>query len=279
MSEEPVVPPVEDPEPDGVVEAEVAPGKKERVVSVSTLAAERKRIREAEAAKHAKELEPLKQVEQQFKQLQTDVEAWRGEIEFLRAHPEIRKQHEPPELQQVPDDEAERYARDYELYTPHGLDLPKAKRIIARNREETKRIAAEVAREAAQPAIQASAAQASRQNFLWAASQKGSDGRPLVDPKILAEEWSQLPHEHTADQRVAELLLDRAIGKQMRSGRQPPPAPTHEPVFTEPPGGRAAAYQISDLERKVARNTGVSEADWQKTAAKYQPDRVNVLGD
>ena len=280
MSDDPNPVPAEDPEPEGVQEVELKPGQKERVVPVSVLAAERKRIAEREAAKHAKEVEPLKQAEQQLQQLRADVEAWRPHIEYIRAHPELVKRDEPPEIAQVSDEDAERYARDYELYTASGLDLGKAKRIIARNRAETRQIAEQAARTAAQPAMEASAALASKQNFLWAASQRGSDGRPLVDPNVLAEEWAQLPHENTADRRVAELLLDRAIGKMLRSGKQPPAALTQDPVFSEPPGGRAPAqYQQSELERKMARTAGISDADWAKRASTYQPDKINVLGD
>ena len=46
------------------------------------------------------------------------------------------------------------------------------------------RVAHEAAQQAIQPAVQATALQASRQNFLWAAQQLGADGAALVDPAI-----------------------------------------------------------------------------------------------
>ena len=279
MSEEVVTPqPEADPEPEGVIEVSVA-DQKQRVVPVTVIAAERQRVRAAEREKVTKEYEPLKAKAALADQLQQDVQALQPHIDYLKAHPELLQREQPPELQAVSDEDAERYARDYELYSASGLDLGKAKRIIARQRDEVKRVAAEAAQAAVRPVAESNAIQQSKQNFLWAASQRSADGRPLVDPTVLMEEWKQIPAELAAQPQVAELLLEKAIGRQLRSGKQPPAAPDRDPLFSEPSGGRAQGYQISELERKVSRNAGISEADWSKAATTYKPDQINVLGD
>jgi hypothetical protein len=275
----PQTPPVDDPEPEGIFEVEAKPGEKRKVVEVGVVAAERKRVREATAEKLTKEFEPLKQKAEQFDRLQADVQAMQPYIEHLKAHPELMKQSQPPEIQQVGDEEAERYARHYELYTAQGLDLNRAKRMIADNRAEMRRVAQETAQEVVKPYAQSSDVQASRQNFLWAAQQKDGQNRPLVDPAFLAEEWSKVPAELTARPEVAQVILNAAIGQAARAGKLPPAAPTNEPVFSEPSGGRSAPYQISTLEQRVARNIGLSDSDWTKSAQTYKPDAINVLGD
>lgn len=177
-------------------------------------------------------------------------------------------------------DEAERFARHYELYTPTGLDLNRAKRLIADNRKEMAKVARQVAEEAVAPMRQTTALQASRQNFVWAASQRRADGQPLVSPETLAKQWANFPHELTADPQVARVVLAAAIGESLISGHLPIQAPEQEPVATEPPGGaRYTMPQISAVEQRVARAAGLSEKQYAETAKLYQPGAINTLGD
>lgn len=183
----------------------------------------------------------------------------------------------PPDPPDVTDDEAERFAKHYELYTANGLDISRAKRMIKDQRDETRRVATEAAQQAVEPLKQTTATQASRQNFVWAASQKDADGNPLVDPTVLAETWANFPAELTAQPEVAKIVLQSVVGHVVMSKPRAPKGPEREPTFSEPSGGRAPAYTISSLERKVADAAKIAPKDWEARAKNYQPGVPNTL--
>lgn len=276
MSEEPTQ--IPDPEPDGAVDIELS-GQKQRMVPVSALVAERERVRSAERERLTKEYEPLKAKAEQADRLAADLQTVQPFINKLREKPELMKEEVAPELAAIPDQEAETYARRYQLFTPTGLDLKTARQIIADNRTETKRIALEAAQEAIRPLAETTSLDKSRQHFVWAAQQRDAAGQPLVDPAILAQEWSKLPAELTAQPQVAEFVLNSAIGVMQRTGKRPPAAPTYEPVFSEAAGGPRQPYQMSTMEQKMAKSQGISDKDWAARAKDYQPGAVNILGD
>lgn len=266
--------PTPDPEPEGVVDVQ---GQK--YVPVSALVAERTRARETTEERLRKEFEPFKEKAAKTDQLAADLEAIRPHLDYLREHPELMEPRPEPGPQ-VSDEAAEKYARRFELYTSTGLDLKRAKQIIADNRAEIAHMAQEAAQQAVQPALQATAQQISRQNFVWAAQQVGADGHPLVDPAVLAAEWAKLPADLTSRPEVAQHILKAAIGEYAMSGKRQPAADDREPVFTEVPGGsREPTYRMSEVERKMARTAGLTEMQWTDSARQYQPDRLNVLGD
>ena len=271
-----------EPEPEGLIEVEIS-GQKQKVATGSVIAAERNRVREKTEAKFKGEIDALKVKAARADQLEADLGAVRPHVEYLQQNPHLMKRDEAPELQKVSDEEAERFARQYELYGPSGLDLGRAKRIIADQHATIKRVATEAAQEAVGPIKQGTHVQQARQNFAWAAQQRGPDGRPLVDPTVLSQVFAyaiQQNPEYAADPTNAAALLRVAIGEQVMSGKTVPAAPIHEPLFSEAPGGRRGGeYQISEVEKRMASVTGVSEADWAKRAQGYQPDADNVLGD
>lgn len=276
---EPEVKPL-DPEPEPeLAEVEVKPGERQKVNVGPILAAERARIRQAERENHAKELEPLKTKAAQADQLAADLQALQPHIDYLNKHRELLNRDEPPAIQAVSDEEAESFAREYELFTANGLNIPKAKQLIAKQRAEIKRVASEAAAEAVKPVAERTALDQSRANFTAAYYAKDASGRPLVDPQILTDEWKKVPAAMSAQPEIAQLILDRAIGAMYRQGKQPPAAPEREPLFSEPAGGRSANYQMSDTEKKMARHTGTSDKDWQATASKFTPGAINVIGD
>lgn len=272
-TEQPVTDP--EPEPEGIVEVQ---GK--RLVSVDALVAERERAKKTTEEKVRAEYEPLKAKAARADQLEADLQLLQPHIDHLRKHPELLQEPAKPDIPDVSNDEAEKFARRYELYTPTGLDITRAKQMIADNRAETKRIAKEAAQEAVQPYAQTTATSQSRQNFAWAASQRGQDGQPLVDPNVLAQIWATFPAELTANGEVAKVVLRAAIGESVVSGKRPQRL-ENEPVFSEAPGGQRQPhdYRMSPLERNVARVAGMSEKDFAAAAKQYKPDAYNVLGD
>ena len=276
MADDPT--PTPDPEPEGAIDVDLS-GQKQRMVPVSALVAERERVRAAERDKVTKEYEPLRAKADQADRLAADLQTVQPFIQKLRDKPELMKEETSPELAGITDEEAERFARQYELFTPTGVDTNRAKRIIAEQRKEITKVAREAAQEAIRPLAETTSLDKSRQHFMWAAQQRDGSGSPLVDPAILAHEWAKLPAELTAQPQVAEFVLNSAIGVQQRTGKKPPAAPQYEPVFSEPSGGARAPYQMSPMEQKMAKAQGISEKDWTTRAKDYVPGQVNVLGD
>lgn len=280
MPDEIVTDPTPDPEPEGVIEIDKPAGTKEKVVPLAALTAERQRIRKQADEQHAKELEPLRAAAAERDRLAADLQALEPQLRHLQKHPELLQRDQPPEVQAVSDEDAEAYAREMELYTGSGLNTQKAKQIIAKNRAEMKRVASEAASAAVRPIAETTHLQNSRNNFLWAAQQRQPNGQAMVDPQILANEWAKVPAELSAQPEVAQLILDRSIGAMYRAGKQPPAAVEREPVYSEASGGRiGSGYQISDMERSMARTTNTDEKEWTKNAQKYRPGQTNVLGE
>lgn len=255
-----------EPDPEGVVEVQ---GQK--LAPVSAIVAERERVRNTERERAAKEREPL---QAQLSQVQQQAQALHAELEALKA----AHAPKPPDIPEVNDDEAEQFARHYELYTPTGLDTNRAKRLIKDRRDETRRVAQEAARQAMTGPQQELDRRASEQNFLWAAQQRDANGQPIVDPRALAEEWARLPAELTAKREVAQHLLKTVAGDMLLSGRQRPAAPEREPTFSEASGGRRqAVYQPSAMEQRLAKVSGVSEKAFTDLAKTYVPGATNFL--
>jgi len=177
----------------------------------------------------------------------------------------------------VSDEEAIAEARELELDDARTgqPDVERAKRIIARRRADVTSAAQQAAQAAVGPITSATAQDRSRQNFISMAQQN----RETVDPRALAEMWAQLPHELTAHPEVAELIRDAAIGKTIRTKGHVPRA-ERAPVFTEPAGGRTGpTYEMDRMATSLAKNAGISQADFKKSASSYTPGASNVLGD
>lgn len=268
-------PPVEEHdegEPEGTVEVQ---GR--RMVDVGVVAAERKRAREAAEKKiRESEVAPLKAQADRAAQLEQALNAAKPYVDFLQARPELMKPQAPtPEEDRISEDEAATFARDYELFAPTGQpDIARAKKILARESRKTSEAARLAAQEAVAPVRQTAAEQASRANFAQMAQRVNEQGEPLVDPKVLAEEWVALAPELTADSRVAQVVLEKAIGKMILSGQRPQ-KPQRAPVFTESPGGRQAGAGLTDLDKKL----GFSEKELKTLTTGFVPGGVSVIGE
>lgn len=265
----------DDAEPEGVVQV-----GNQRVVDVSIVAAERKRVRAA-AEKRVRdtELAPLQQKAQEVDTLRQAIAAMQPYVDLVKQNQSLIQQQPTNPEDSITDAEAEQEARELQLYGADSqLDLKTAKRVIAKRRQEAYQISQQAVAEAVGPMQQQSAQQASRNNFLAMAGQVDSVGQPLVDPKILAEEWVKIPAELTQNPEVAEVVLERAIGRTMRQGRgrQAQQAP-RQPVYSEGPGGRPqqGATVLSALDRKL----GISEKDLKDSAKSYVPGGISVIGD
>lgn len=267
----------DDAEPEGVVEHQ---GR--RMVDVSVLAAERRRVREAtERAIREKEFAPLQQKAQEADRLAAALAEVRPIIEHVRQHGLPKPPEPTPLAQQIPDDRAERYARRFELYDAKTgqPNIALAKEILAEQRQEVQEAAQQAAQAAVGPITSQSAQQASKQNFVQMAMQRDANDQPLVDAKVLAEFWASLPPELTAHPEVGELVLNAAIGKSVRTtGRVA--RPERAPVISEPAGGRSGPqWQMDRMAKQIAQHAGISDKAFTESAKGYQPGATNILGD
>ena len=282
MADDVVETQTEDPEPEGVVEVDVAAaGVKQKMVPVSVLPAERRRIREVEVAKRQVIEQKLQQAEQEntrLKQVEADLQAVRPHIEQLQRTQQ--RAGETPEMAAISDEEAKAFALEMELYTATGPDVTRARRIIAKNQKQIREAATAAAREAVAPLAQSAAYNQSAAFLSWALNQRGPDGAALADPDILREVWANTPSHLTQDPVVARDRLEVAIGKTLLAGKKPAAPPQREPMFTESPGGyRERVYEMTPMERTIQQNHGISEKDWTETAKRYVPGRTNRLGE
>lgn len=271
--------PVAEPEPDEGVPADVE--VRDGRVDASVIARVRKETRDkAERRIRDQEVEPLRRQAQ-------DMEALKRQNEELLRLFQQQQQPTPAEPTsmeaRISDEEAMAEARDLDLYDPqtHQPDVARAKRIIARRRQELEQVADMAARRHVAPVTQQTAAATSRQNFAQMALARDHEGRAWVDAKELAQVWAQLPTELTAVPEVAELVLDSVIGKGTRTrARGRVAAPGREPTFSEPAGGRGAgAFALGDVERKMARAAGITDKQYEETAKGFQPGGPNVIGE
>lgn len=249
----------------------------------TVVAATRRGTREAtERTVREREVTPLQAKAQEADQLRAALNEARPYIDLIRQRPELLQPPKPTPLeQQISDEDAAAEARDLELFDAKTgqPDLGRARRIIARRRQDTQSAAQQAAQAAVGPITSQTAQSASRNNFASLAMRRDAQNQPLVDPKALAEMWVSLPPELTQHPEVGELILDAAIGKSIRTtGRVQ--RPERSPIVSEPAGGRTGPqWQMDSMARSLAKNAGISEKDFQAGAKTYQPGQTNILGE
>ena len=263
----------DDAEPEGVI----VQGN-QRLVDVSVLVAERKRVRDAtEKRVRDTELTPLQQRAQRADQLQEALNAAQPYVDLVKQNQHLlQQQRQPSAEEQVTDEEAQQEARDLQLYNSQSqLDIPTARKIIARRRVEAYQAAQYAAQQAVAPMQATSAKQASDMNFVRMVQQVDANNQPLVDPEILAQEWVALGPEMTQHPQVAEVVLERAMGRMMRAGKRPQMLSRH-PVYSEAPGGpRQPVGQLTALDKKL----GLTQADLKASAATFVPGGISPIGE
>jgi hypothetical protein len=192
-------------------------------------------------------------------------------LQALRERPELMRQIERPAAEDpgpLSPAEAEDYARTLELYDAQGQpDVKRAQRAA----KMQQRMANEATQRATQPLIQRNA-QTEAASVRLAALTRNPD----VDAKTFDEIWQHLPPELVVQnpQGISELAIRVARGSSPRQAAPPPV------VHTETPGGRSVtSSSLNDLDRRMARETGKTQAEFAKTKARYNPNGPNVLED
>jgi hypothetical protein len=236
----------------------------------------------------------IPQLEQQIAQLTQAVQQMQP---YVQAYQQIAAQPQTPvapKEPEIPDHEAEQYARTYDLYKPDGsgqLDLDRGRKIVTDMRRIAKEAATEAARSEVAP-IQQQTVQAQAKHMLDRAKNTVLPNGAKVDASMLEYVWSRVPAEVTSTPEGAQQAFLAALGytvgmakpEQMAEWAKPQPArgqngqfqaaaaPIPEPVPRETSGGQPpnAPTQLTDAEQKFLSQTGMSEADYLKVAgARY----------
>lgn len=259
-------PPAEPP-PAGEPEPNAVDVGGQKMVPLSALLAERT------------EKKALKEKAARADQLETYAREVDPYVQFIRNNPGLMAERtaQPAQQPAQEDTEAADVAKMFDFYTPDG------KPDVQRGRAHLNLVDARAAKQAQsllQPFAQQTAEERSATNFQRALQIKDVNGNP-VNPDALRAVWRQMPAEYTADPRTAGVLAATAAGMAVLYGKktvQPPPNP---PLVTESPGGapRPKAAPLTELDKTIAANRGLTETKFAELTAGFRPGRSNVLED
>lgn len=253
------------PDPDEAEALEVQGG---RYVPLPALRAAREENRALKA-----QAVDTDQLRQQIAQLQGNLETYQQ----LQRQPQ---QPAPVQTAPVADNpKLVKLARQMDYYKPDGApDLDRAAVHLAQIREE----ATEIAQQLVQPLQQNAAQQQSAANYHNALRTVTPSGqKPKAD--TLTWMWRNLPAEYTADPRVAQVLPALALGLDALQGGSLPPQPlppANAPLVTEASGNVPRSRTvITDTERAVLANRGITDDKYSKLTKDFRPGRTSTLED
>jgi hypothetical protein len=245
----------------------------EKLVPLSALTAAREKAKASKA-----EAERAKTLEAELTQLRSQVNASQPYIDAAKAMLEARQQQQapPPPTGPTPEDvaELEEIARDFDFYDKAGqLDLEKA----ARHQKRVTQTAAKMAQAEVTPILHRTLSQDALTMLARAKNTKLPNGE-TADADILEDLWSRVARQPGGLQQLANAESARILWAQAHSltrTRQaatpakkeieaPPPA-----LFTERAGGKEArTISLNDGDKRLAKDLGMTEAEYQKEAAK-----------
>lgn len=267
----------EDPTPEGTIEG--SGGVK--FVPLDAVIAERtgRKAATKENAALKSQLTEAQEKAAKYDELKGYVDQARPIIERVRANPALA--NDPPQAKVEPakalsDTEAVEYAKDLDLYKPDGTpDVDRAQRLAGRQ--------AELASRSAQAAIapfQANDAQRASHAMMQQISGYKDNNGHTVDAGVLKEIWAGVPPELSAKPEVAAVLYQMALGQSIMQGKYgglKSPGPGAVVPTESLGGGGKPRAEIDATGLKFARAADMKNADFQKTAERFQPGRVNAL--
>ena len=232
-----------------------------------------------EAKKYKEGARRATELEQQLAQVRADLDASRPFVEAAKTMLQA-----PQPQQQVPQGpsaeetaELEEVARDLDFYKDGALDLERAGRHQARVLKAAQKMAA------AHVAPIHQQAEISKAQTVFAELKAFKDPvtQEQADPEIMRELWNQVGNQPNgmsalANKASAMFIWERAYNltrwKKANSAPQAAPvaapAPLGAPVFTEHSGGSSEPVTLSSMERRAAKDMGMSDAEYLKAAAK-----------
>lgn len=267
---EATAPPAEAPAPEPEDELDTIELQGQRVVPVNVLRAmrEEQKALKAQAAKAA--------------DLEAQVRELAPYAEFIKHNQQLLRQPQaPPEAPKAPDadPDALEAAALMDFYTPDGsLDAAKGAKWLAL---QDKR-ASKLADQRVQPILQRTAQEQAQINFQKAAQIKDANGEsPSMESlRAVWDGLSDQPHL-LADPRVAGVMSALALGidrlQKPRAKTVPTPPPA---IVSEPSGGLPQNRpSLSNFERQVAKERGISETKWAENLKHFTPGRASALED
>ena len=199
---------------------------------------------------------------------------------YVEAAKAILSGQSQPQAQPAPAEdttELQEIAKDLDFYKPDGaLDLDRARRHAARIDAAAERKAAERVAPIEWQGKIAEAKAVLSDAKAWKDPVTGEQ----ADPVILANLWNRVATQpgglDTLSNREAAMFIwGQAInltrwqkGGTPAAAVKPASTPAGEPLFTEPSGGNARPVTLTSLDRKAAKDMGMSEAEYAKEVAK-----------
>jgi hypothetical protein len=248
----------------------------EKLVPLSAVTGAREKIRtiRGERDTYKQQAERAPQLEQELQQLR---EQLNQVLPGAQAYQALlaAQQAQPAQSQEPAEDvgELEDIARDLDLYKVDGTpDIDKARKIHARQ----VKVAESVARQQVAPLENHSIQQAS--NTMLARALMTEVQGAKADPAILQSVWRSLDPRLTATESGAKEALLAALARSFAAGKVQIGQPVKkqaatelpDPLLTEKAGGRdmPAGIALTDGDRRVARDMGMTDKEYAETAAK-----------
>ncbi len=240
--------------------------KGRKMVPLEAVQKERKEKRELKGKVETlqSQIEQARAFQQQATPVLQALQARQDLIDALRSGQPVQSGKSPNEQLPTADPELEQVAKTLDLYDSSGKpDLERAKTLqsLIQRQAETL-VEAKVKPLAERTAIGHSSA-----NYERLKNTTLADGSK-VDPQIFDYWWNALGAENTQDPNVAATALLQAIGHHQLSGKPfiKPAARVGAPLMIDNAGGRhRGPVTLSSDQKNVAKELGVSAADFQKT--------------
>jgi len=235
-----------------------------------------------EAKKYKEGARRATELEQQLAQVRADLDASRPFVEAAKTMlqaPQPQQQPAPQGPSAEETAELEEVARDLDFYKDGALDLERAGRHQARVLKAAQKMAA------AHVAPIHQQAEISKAQAVFADLKAWQDPvtKEKADPEIMRELWNKVGNQPggmaaLANKESAMFIWERAYNlTRWQKAQSAPaaapvaaPAPLGAPVFTEHSGGSGEPAVLSAMERRYARESGMSDAEYLK-AAKNTP--------
>lgn len=234
-------------------------------LSAVTKLRERNKTLKTEAARVRELEQQAQQYQQQWQQAQPYIQAAQALLAAKQMGPQGQPQPAAPEPQD--DTEALELAQALDLYKPDGTpDTGKAKKILATVDKRAKGLA----QESVAPVLQHTAHQQSQVMLARAKATKAPNGE-APDPAILDQLWASSQPTVTTSPEGAKWLWTIAYGlssMNKKGGQAPAVPPPDPPLYTEKAGGQdAQTYRLNDGDRRLARDLGLTDAQFAKQIA------------
>jgi hypothetical protein len=245
----------------------------DKLVPLSAVTGAREKIKSVKAERdtYKAQAERAPQLEQELQQLREQLNQALPGHQAYQALLAAQQVQQPP-AQAEDTTELEELAKDLDLYeaTTGKPDIEKARKIHNRQMK----LAESVARQHVAPIENRAIAQQS--HIMLQRAMLTEVGGAKADPGILQQVWKALDPQLTATEEGAKQALLSALGYSHAMGKigtKPAPVKAQElpePLLTEKAGGKEGAYgfTMTDSERRVAREMGITDKEYAETAAK-----------